>query len=503
MNPGCLDPLSRRVRVREVLQVRAGGAILSCGFAVLALAVVSSASGAGTRPGNAREVRVKQIVADLRHGGFSGNGVVVDKRLVLSNETIDTPFRCRKCVFAGGIDASDTVFRRSVDLAGSRFERAAVFRGAAFEAPAVFGRTTRQVENEKPFAGFKRGADFSLAVFHDLASFNHARFKNNAAFEETQFRGRTDFASAIFHPPVSFRAADFSQRTTFTQARFSNTATFDASAFAKGASFLAGTFTGNAKRTAASFDGVASGGDIDFTFVNFVGKTTTSCVSSDNCPDTADLSFLVCTASVDFSDATFSGSIAMDKVHVADLVLDDDLASQIDSMDSQINVLKLIESSAKNHGALGKANDAHYRLELLTSKTYGQPWHALDDVFYRGVAGYLVRPLRPLLILCALVVLLALARTLRGGHQQLGRAPAAISDRGVHPWRKIQELGRRFLTDVLDAFAEVVPRRGRAAADVSLGRRLAILACRVLVVCALVALANANPTLRQMVDSLT
>ncbi len=57
------------------------------------------------------------------------------------------------------------------------------------------------------------------------------------------------------------------------------------------------------------------------------------------------------------------------------------------------------------------------------------------------------------------------------------------------------------IVDVLDTIA-LVGRRGTRAGELSLPRRLEIFVYRLLVVCSLLALANANPTLRQMVDSL-
>src|SRR5262249_18438774 len=157
--------------------------------------------------------------------------------------------------------------------------------------------------------------------------------------------------------------------------------------------------------------------------------------------------------------------------------------AQIDNDEDENNerkILALIESSAKQRGDLGIANDAYYRLRILTSNHYGQPWRALDYVFYRGVAGYLVRPLRPLLVLFVSVFLLALIRALR-----LRKPSGSGSSRRLRPrqlgaaaWAWSQNL----LADVFDTLARVVPGRG-AGGELSLGRRVEILIYRILVVC--------------------
>ena len=72
-----------------------------------------------------------------------------------------------------------------------------------------------------------------------------------------------------------------------------------------------------------------------------------------------------------------------------------------------------VEESAKTRGDLGDANDAHYA--LLASKT--RPCvgsRVLDLVFYRGIAGYFVRPFRPPLVLLVLAMVFSFLRFARG-----------------------------------------------------------------------------------------
>jgi hypothetical protein len=134
---------------------------------------------------------------------------------------------------------------------------------------------------------------------------------------------------------------------------------------------------------------------------------------------------------------------------------------------------------------------------VLQSEHYGAVPHALDYVFYRGVGGYFVRPLRPLLVLLALVVVVSVGRELRRGQAPEARPRGARVGRWLGSGRR---RGAGLLANVLNTFALLGPRRG--AGEPKLSERLEAFAYRLLAVCALLGLANSNPTLRQMVDTL-
>jgi len=100
-------------------------------------------------------------------------------------------------------------------------------------------------------------------------------------------------------------------------------------------------------------------------------------------------------------------------------------------------------------------------------------------------------------VLLALVIVVSVARELRGR-----RSPEARSQRSRV--RRLLRSGRRhgagLLANVLNTFALLGPRRGER--EPALSVRLEAFAYRLLAVCALLGLANSNPTLRQMVDTL-
>jgi len=161
-------------------------------------------------------------------------------------------------------------------------------------------------------------------------------------------------------------------------------------------------------------------------------------------------------------------------------------------------VLKLIESTAKADGDLGTENDARYEIQVLASNKYSLALRVLDWVFYRQIAGYLVRPLHPLIAWLTFVALLAGYRLTRRKdlltypwsrpHRRLPRRIAAL---GVGAVRSLEEFA--------EGLSSVGPRRPDEAGQ----KRSALEAniSRALVACIVVGLASADPTLSQVVHA--
>jgi hypothetical protein len=150
-------------------------------------------------------------------------------------------------------------------------------------------------------------------------------------------------------------------------------------------------------------------------------------------------------------------------------------------------VLRLIETGAKGRGDLGVANDARFSLEVLKSRDEPWPRRLLNVVFYRLIAGYFVRPLHPIVALLTLVAIVSLLRVLTSG----GLPTSSL--------RRLSVGTRRVGHEFLEGLARILP--GGDAGDRG-SRRVEAFAYRVLVVCALIGLANSNPTLREMFDAL-
>lgn len=193
--------------------------------------------------------------------------------------------------------------------------------------------------------------------------------------------------------------------------------------------------------------------------------------------------------------------VALDGASVGELVMAvEDAAANVS--DEPRLALERVEAGAKARGDLGLANEAHYRLRVLKSNDYSWLWHVLDVVFNRWIAGYLVRPLRPLLTLLALALGVFLLRSAwRGLRDDRSRRP---TERGRVIRRPVGEAIARGGNELLDTLAAVWPRKPSPESSdwARLGRRVEGLAYRILIVCVLLGLANSNPTLRQMLDAL-
>lgn len=488
-----------------------------CGFAC-ATAVVVAAAGATSAwsSANTRAVPASWVRTQLRAGHrVVLRGVRITGALNLDGvDTVRRLFECHDCTFVGPVSAHDVIFDRTVDLSGTTFSRGVDFTGATFHAPALFRASVAQVEASgvEPSCRFRRVAVFSLAIFDDLASFGGARFCATAEFLDTRFadatfsnagflraefdraafRGAALFNDAHFARHASFEEADFRVRADFARAHFNDGADFADTRFASGASFLVTRFSVAHPATvdeSATFQDAVAGGDLDFTFAEFHRQL-------------ALFSGLVSSGSLVFRDAEFDdeAGVSMDRLQARDLVLDVNAVKGISDPEQQLAVLGMIEDSAKARNDLKTANDAQYQIRVLRSHTYSAFWAFNDYVFYRGAAGYFVRPLRPVLVLIALVTVVALVRT----RSKLRETPKPEARAGS--WESVRSTGSRgsttFLTCLLDTFAVAGPRwRGRDGA-VGLPQRFEVVIYRLLLVCALIGLANSNPTLRQMVDSL-
>lgn len=500
-----------------------------CGLAcALALVVAGPASATAA----AAKVRTGSWIAEQLRAGHR----VVLKRATVTGpfdlDTIDTVrrlFECHGCTFRGEVSAHDVIFERTLDLSGSTFAKTVDFTGATFRAPALFRAAVSESEPSDAEAKcrFRKDAVFSLAVFGDLVSFGRSTFCGAADFRDTRFsdatfsgarfqiaefdrasfRGVALFNDAHFAAHASFEEADFRLRADFARARFKDGGDYAGTRLAEGASFLVARFSVIPSKQerdidAATFQDAVSSGDLNFTFASFNNEIAT-------------FSGLVSSGSLVLRDAEFDpvGGVNMDRLQVRDLILDIDAVKGISEDEQRRAVLGMIESSAKERGDLQTANDAHYELRKLRSHDYSPVWAAADYVFYRGVAGYFVRPLRPLIVLAAIAIMVALLRTRARGtapDEPTTRSPARtrtwrvpVTRRPRDPfWRGARRRCGTFFTCLLDTFAVAGPRwRGRDR-TLSLSERFEVVAYRLLLVCALIGLANSNPTLREMVDSL-
>lgn len=469
-----------------------------------------------------RTVTAQRLIGWLRAGPVARRRLTIAGRLDLRGlGSVKHSFECRQCLFTGDVIGAGVVFGGTFDLSGSEFCGDVKMGEARFRGPVLFGSPPSSTAVLTTFEG---NVDFSLARFDDVVSFERAMFSAGAdftlarfggdaifagglgaasgpggafdgktVFERTSFASNADFRGRIFQQAATFERAGFGARADFSQARFRKGVEFNGVRFADDGIFFDAEFNHSQPGTAASFERATAAGRLDFSFATF---------------RRGDADFTgVAAAVISFANARFpnrADALTLTDVSTSNFMLSVPVVKTSVLADDRHRVLGLIESSAKARGDLGIANDAHYEQEALASRRYSWPLRALDVVFYRWLAGYLVRPLRPLLALVGFAIAFSLFRFARAksGQSEVER-PSLRGVRGIPPRiRRWAHASGRIGNEFLDTLTLVARRRPTSESASSPPSRIEVLGYRTLIVCILLGLANSNPTLRQMVDAL-
>jgi hypothetical protein len=331
-----------------------------------------------------------------------------------------------------------------------------------------------------------RGCDFhgvftaTGVTFDQSVDLRSSHFGDPVRMSGATFRSEAVFGRTVINAPANFDNVDFLRGADFTRALFTGIANFEDARFVGGGSFTADLFERH-----ASFDGVSATGRFDLADARFEGG--------------AEFLLLTSTGLVSFRDVRFAPhELLIEQLSTPALVMGVSTVREIPDYRTKRDLLQRIQSTAKAQHALGVQNDAHYELEVLASQHYPFPLRVLDWVFYRTIAGYLVRPLNPLIAWLVFVAVVSGTR--------LSRRRDLFS----YPWdrprkrrlRRVAGWGAglvRALEEFADSLTSVGPRR----LDESGGKRsaLEVNISRALVACVLVGLASANPTLRQLVNA--
>ena len=434
---------------------------------------------------------------------------------------IDRPLRCLSCTFEGPISAADVVFTSIVELVDATFKGAVDARGAIFQRSSVFDG-----------ASFNDGLNLAGAQFDALASFVGTDIAGTANFDRAVLGGRAVFTGSpldagagvggpcaatqgAFAGRASFRGSSFRDAALFRQRCFADSATFEGASFAAAADFTLSTHHG-----ATSFERVAFGADGSFNIARFIGPVSFVAASLAGKLDFDRAEF---GSDATFSSLSGSGSLVLDGIIVPEgadrplrlaSVTLDGLAMELDRVrfirgpTVQREVLELLESTARARGDTGVANNAHFELLTRRNGTLPQPRRFLDRAFYGDVAGYLVRPIHPLICLAVLAMLGTVVRALPTWRRALTarRRPAAIL---TH--LSVGLFGG--ISDTLSASWSVRKRPEphielQPQVDAAIGpymiaglRWAEWLAVKLLIAVALLGIANANPTIRSLVDA--
>jgi uncharacterized protein YjbI with pentapeptide repeats len=470
-------------------------------------AAAFAAPGFAVPPGQVLTGTQVRVLVSKR--AFARQGITIRGPLNLRPlGTVEHRLECRYCRLEGDLIGSGVVFARTLDLSGSEISGDVRMQGAQFREPVLLGSPPARDATQ-----FEGKVDFSLAKFDDFATFEEAQFSKDADFVYTRFGGEAIFTHGAFNAGARFGRAWFTSGTDFRYRHFNGRSSFVSSNFRGSAdfgnaqffrevdlhlaqfdgdgSFYLTEFRGPA--WSARFDGVTVGGSVNLGFSRYWGVAEFSRMTARR---------------VSFEGAHFARgqSVGMEDFSAVDLRMGVDTVLRSVQHDARRAILRQIEASAKIRGDLGTANDAHYAQEVLASGAYPWPRRSLDFAFYRLVAGYFVRPLRPLTAFVVLVLLFSIARCARPeqkAEQSDEASPQEVRARRRLRLRAVGHGLSRLGGQCLDTISVVGRLKARPdGAAVGGPGRLEMLAERALVVCVLIGLANSNPTLRQMFDAL-
>jgi hypothetical protein len=479
--------------------------------------------------------------------------------------TVTRPIRCLQCDFQGRFDAPDVVFSRIVVLSGARFFGQVDLRGAEFQDRLVVRSFIRAAVFQQlalfSLATFDDATAFDDATFNDEANFTSARFLGDASFVQTSFRSHARFNGTSFggqalftsspqagpqgtagpcgapvkgtvHGQAQFTRAVFAGVADFRQRCFGGLADFSGATFESRANFSLATFAFGAR-----FDDTGFQGDGQFLATRFRQPVSFARASASRSMDFEDAVFardatfegMAVSGSLSFDGSTFRGRVDLDRIIAGSLMMDVASVGRVTGVDTRARVLAMIETSDRIRGDLHSANDARYQLLSLENQRSSGAKRWIDAVFYRAVAGYLVRPLHPLIAFAILLVAFALVRAaLRRRHDRRSRRqrrstktnpdgpPARRDDRSRRRLRGTPLAIVKWLSAFFEGLGDTVSAAFRRKPQVQMEDREQVrtylvaavvwfeyLLFKVLIALFLLGLANSNATLRQLLDSVT
>jgi hypothetical protein len=311
---------------------------------------------------------------------------------------------------------------------------------------------------------FRQRINLSRSRIDGRADFTGSTFSGDALFIDTSWGDRVTFDDSDFDAKTNFRKALFRNKARFVRVGFRGPADFDTTVWRNGADFAAARFS-------------------DASFVRAFFETQHGL----QLQPALDISDVDASRRLNLDLAEFEGEIAVDRMTTPALVLDPQEAAKHVEEPDVVDLLRRIESTAKDAQNFALANDAFYERQIILSRHYSRLRRVVDAVFYRGIAGYLVRPLHPVLTLFLLIAVLSIFRASRGSYARAGAA-------------RLQKVAA-FSADVRRQFSLSLLEAVRWRSSIPPGKGLEVFTYRLLVVCALVAL-YADPTSRQIFEFL-
>ena len=477
----------------------------------------------------------EELIGCLQAGPVDLVGATITGPLDLTAvDVVAHPFRCVDCTFSGDVTVEDVTFDRLI-----AFERVVIdgdlqARGAHF-AGAVLARGQRQGEP----SGVRGKADFSLArfdealqldstTFADEVSFEGARFERSVSMSGTDIRGPANFDRIVaaesfamggpdpFDPTgpngvaeavVTMRNATFEGDVDLTARTFRGGLVATGARVAGRLSVRSALVTGD-----ADFERVTVS-DLDATGLEVTGPQT-DCAQriSGTGSGTLDLSDLraesITLAHAVVDELVLQGAQVAERANIQLAVLTceasfdglptDSLTVDLSAVDragptARQSMYRTVVETAKEAGDLELANEATYRRFVDLNRGDAWPKATLDTVFYRGVAGYMVKPLRPLVWLLVLWLVGTMVRYVVSIRQTAEGPPLTVAD---HLGVALGEAGRAIIrpTPKLPPGSNLLTWR-------SIARLAEYLSSKILLVILVIAISNNSNALDKIVEA--
>ena len=158
------------------------------------------------------------------------------------------------------------------------------------------------------------------------------------------------------------------------------------------------------------------------------------------------------------------------------------------------SMYKTIVDTAKEGGDLELANEATYRRYVDLNSDDAWPKATLDNVFYRGMAGYMVKPLRPLVCLLVLWLVGTMVRYVTSIRQTAdGPSRVTVAD---HLGVALGEAGRAIIRPT-----PKLPAGSNLLTWPSIGRLVEYLASKILLVILVISISNNSNALDKIVEA--
>lgn len=494
--------------------------VLVCA-ALTVVAPLSCATANATADIDDRTITGREFATLLENGGVDASNVTVTGDVDLRGAgRITEIVSCEDCTIAGSLKASDIEFARVVSLPGLSLVGSLDVHGATFDDAFLLQRSARRP------AVVHGPADLRMVTFRHRASFDGAQFndevvarnltaRDNTSWVDSAFMGAADlsrthwsatasfngaafgsdaaFGRAIFNGPSSFRGAQFGRRATFDAAAFGDAVDFAFAGFHDATTFEQATFA-----AAANFRSVRAIGTLSFDQAHLRG--------------TLDMEAAYLTENVSLASMTGAGVVSMsdmlmapnswlrlEPMRITGLRLDPASVRHLRGPRERIDALHAVEKTAIADGDMRLANRSKYARLAAEGGKRGTSLRVLDAVFYRGIAGYLVRPIHPLAVLLTVVAVASTVRILlrvrppsRARRRRVARSRDALLVGVSESVRRATTL--RLRTHDADA-------RQPTIGDAALVAEWC--AYKVLTALLLVSVANASPTLREVINALS